>query len=108
MYKKLATCLLLSGVSHNCMSMEAAGRAIGAVAGAVQNGYNTVSAKVNPTQVFLTVDEDWKKADDSKKITLLQKMNRGFRDGLLIQDDLTGLLNAVDATIPEDIRSHHL
>lgn len=82
------------------MSMEMTGKAISAVAAVVQNGYTTATEKMYPTLIFTEIDVEWQRASDREKITLLQKLNRGFLDGLIPAGNIPKLLDAVEATIP--------
>ncbi len=102
MYKKIATCLLLCGVSHNCMSMELVAGVVGGAVGLVQSGYKTVNAKMHPTEIFNVIHAQWPQAEPGYKLTLLHLLDRGYRDGFLQEKDgdLTKLLDAIEGTVP--------
>lgn len=85
----------------NCCCMEYVENTVGKVTDLVKGAYTTARGKVNPTKIFKEIDSEWQRSSEREQITLLQKLNRGFLDGLIPEGDLPKLLDEVEATIPK-------
>lgn len=97
LHKKIMACLLLCCVTQSCLGMKYVEGAVTAV----KNGYNTANEKMYPTEIFGKIHAKWATANERKKVTLLHKLDRGFLDGLILDPELTKLLDAIEDTIPK-------